>query len=145
MMNTDALRIAALSILVLAAGFALAYQFVEPAPPTRITLAAGSKSGAYYAFAKRYHQILAREGIELAILETAGSVENIRLLNQAQADVAFVQGGTGDAAATPDLVSLGSLYFEPLWLFVQDDSGIDSVRALAGRTEYGSHAQDSFG
>ncbi|MBF0248519.1 MAG: TAXI family TRAP transporter solute-binding subunit [Alphaproteobacteria bacterium] len=134
MMNTDALRIAALSILVLAAGFALAYQFVEPAPPTRITLAAGSKSGAYYAFAKRYHQILAREGIELAILETAGSVENIRLLNQAQADVAFVQGGTGDAAATPDLVSLGSLYFEPLWLFVQDDSGIDSVRALAGRT-----------
>lgn len=123
-MNKDSLRIAAISIFVLVAGFVFTYQFVEPAPPREITLASGGPSGAYYAFAKRYHEMLARQGITLNILETAGSIENISLLSSGKADVAFVQGGTGDAAANPELVSLGSLYFEPLWVFVRADAPV---------------------
>ena len=131
-MNKDSLRIAVISIAVLVAGFVFAYQFVEPAPPREITIATGGPSGAYYAFAKRYQSILARQGIKLNVVQSAGSIENISLLASGQADVAFVQGGTGNAAANPDLVSLGSLYFEPLWVFVRADLEVTKLSDLAG-------------
>lgn len=131
-MNKDSVRIAAISIIVLLAGFAFAYQFVEPAPPREITIATGGTSGAYYAFAKRYHETLVRQGIKLNVLESAGSIENIQLLASGKADVAFVQGGTGDAQANPDLVSLGSLYFEPLWVFVRADLPVQDLSQLRG-------------
>lgn len=131
-MNKDSLRIAFVSLIILAAGFGIAYQFVEPAPPRAITIASGGPSGAYYAYAKRYAEILARQGIALTVLETAGSLENIDLLASRKADVAFVQGGTGDAQRNPDLVSLGSLYFEPLWVFVRTDLAVEKLTDLKG-------------
>lgn len=145
-MNKDTLRIAAISILILVAGFVFTYQFVEPAPPREITIASGGTSGAYYTFAKRYHEQLAAQGIKLNVLETAGSIENISLLASGKADVAFVQGGTGNAEANPDLVSLGSLYFEPLWVFVRKDapvtklSDLDGLRISAGAKGSGTWA-----
>ena len=132
-MNKDSLRILGLGLALLIAGFAVAFQFVEPSPPSTITIASGSKSGAYYQFAKRYSESLARQGIRLKVLETQGSVENIGLLNQGNADVAFVQGGVGNTEQAPDLVSLGSLYFEPLWVFVQKGSPVKHLSDLAGR------------
>lgn len=133
-MNKDSLRIAIVSLLIVAAGFTLAYQFVEPAPPKTITIASGGPQGAYYAFAQRYRDRLAAQGVTLNVLETAGSLENIELLQSGQADVAFVQGGTGDRAAQPELVSLGSLYFEPLWVFARADQAIATLSDLRGKT-----------
>lgn len=132
--NRDSIRMSLIAIVIAVAGFVLAYQFVEPSPPKRLTLAAGSKTGAYYAFAQRYAAILAREGISLEVLETGGSVDNIGLLTTGKADVAFVQGGVGDAAAQPTVQSLGSLYFEPLWVFVRADAPIRVLSDLKGRT-----------
>ncbi|MCW8915199.1 MAG: TAXI family TRAP transporter solute-binding subunit [Magnetovibrio sp.] len=129
-MNKDNLGIAVISVIILIAGFVFAYQFVEPAPPSRITIATGSSSGAYNAFAKRYRDILAEQGISLTVLETAGSIENIDLLNSGKADVAFIQGGTGNPDTSPDVVSLGSLYFEPLWVFVRDKHDIQKISDL---------------
>lgn len=83
-----------LSLIVLA----VAYYFVQPAPPSHIVLATGSKSGAYFYFGGRYKTMLAREGISVTVRATAGSVENIHLLEAREADVAFVQGGVGLAA-----------------------------------------------
>jgi len=131
-MNKDSIRIAVISVAVLVAGFVFAYQFVEPAPPREITIATGGPNGAYYAYAKRYQSILARQGITLNVVESAGSIENISLLESGQADVAFVQGGTGDAAANPELLSLGSLYFEPLWVFVRADLNVAKLSDLSG-------------
>jgi hypothetical protein len=54
-----------IAIVLLAAGFWLAYQFVEPAPPTTITISTGSEEGAYYANALKYKSILAEQGITL--------------------------------------------------------------------------------
>ena len=110
-------------LLLTAAGFWFAYQFVEPAPPKTITVATGSKEGAYYAFAERLRAVLARDGVNLEIRETQGSVENIGLLELEEnpVDLAFVQSGTGEAAAGESLNSLASLYFEPLWVFMRRD------------------------
>jgi TRAP transporter TAXI family solute receptor len=116
------------------AGFLIAYQFVDPAPPRSLTIASGPEDGAYARFADRYRDILAAEGIELKIRHTRGSLENLRLLGSAAVDVAFVQGGTGgeiDPGAS--LYSLGSLYFEPGWLFYRGEQAMERITELKGK------------
>ncbi|HEY9163983.1 MAG TPA: TAXI family TRAP transporter solute-binding subunit [Magnetovibrio sp.] len=132
-MNRDSIRISLIAIVLSVLGFAVAYQFVEPSPPKHLTLAAGSKTGAYHAFAARYAAILSREGISVEVLETGGSVDNIALLAEGKADVAFVQGGVGNASAQPSFRALGSLYFEPLWVFVRSDASVKVLSDLAKR------------
>lgn len=117
------------------AAFAVALQWVEPAPPSRVVIATGRSDGAYYRFAEQYRERLARERITLEVRETSGSVENIRLLEDPSSgvDIAFVQGGTGGAAKTDRLVSLASLYFEPLWVFSRTAPGPSDLRGMRGR------------
>ena len=71
----------------------ITYQFVDPAPPDRITIATGGPNGAYYAYAQRYREILARDNVTLDVLETDGSLENIALLESPDSgvDAAFVR------------------------------------------------------
>lgn len=108
------------AVLLACIALFITYQFVDPAPPTRITIATGGPNGAYYAFGQRYREILARDGVTLEVLETNGSLENIALLESPDAgvDVAFVQGGTEEYARGKTLESLASVYYEPLWVFM---------------------------
>jgi TRAP transporter TAXI family solute receptor len=101
----------------------VAYQFVKPAPPKKITIATGSQQGVYYALGQRYREILARDEVTLEIRSTAGSVENVALLEASDGgiDAAFVQGGIGGGSDSSDLASLGSLYYEPLWVFHREE------------------------
>ncbi|HYL79640.1 MAG TPA: TAXI family TRAP transporter solute-binding subunit, partial [Candidatus Acidoferrum sp.] len=116
-------------------GFVVAFHFVKPAPPTRLVIATGRTDGAYYQFALRYRALLARRGIRLEVRETSGSVENIQLLEDPSkgVDVAFVQGGTGGTARSGNLVSLASLYFEPLWVFTRASQRAEDMSGLRGR------------
>jgi len=104
------------AILLIAGGFLLAWQFVDPAPGNSITISSGSADGAYSRFAERYKQELAKNGVTLTILPSNGSAENVSRLEQQTTDVAFVQGGV-TGSADSGLQSLGSLYFEPIWVF----------------------------
>jgi TRAP transporter TAXI family solute receptor len=128
------LKVYAPIALLIIAGFWVTYQFIDPAPPRHLRLAAGSPGGAYAAFAKRYQAALAQNGITLDIVTTAGSVENLALLSApgSGVDVGFVQGGTGDPAASADLRSIASLYYEPVWLFVRGTAP-ERLSALRGR------------
>ena len=121
--------------IVVVIAFIVAFQWVKPAPPRRAVIATGRSDGAYYRSAQQYRERLAREGITLEIRETSGSVENIRLLEDPTSgvDLAFVQGGTASAAKTESLVSLASVYFEPLWVFSRTSPGPTDLRALRGR------------
>ena len=132
----DYLAIGIPALLVLVAGFLVAFRFVEPPPPSRIVIATGGKVGAYHAFAERYRVILAKQGVELVVRESSGSIENIALLDDANSgvDLGFVQGGTGDPVATPGLVSLASVYYEPIWLFTRPKLFRSArLRGLAGK------------
>jgi len=70
----DFLKIFGPVILVTPMGFIVAYQFVDPAPPERISMATGSETGAYYPFGLRCREVLARYGIALEVRATAGSI-----------------------------------------------------------------------
>lgn len=131
----------ALLALVLLVG---AYWLVNPTPPKRVVLATGPAQGAYGEFGKRYKEQLAKYGIEVVLRETAGSAENLALLRDMDSPVefAFVQGGAdGPRPAEEDgepspLLSLGSLFYEPVWIFYREAS----ARRDGGRPRLGSLA-----
>ena len=130
----EKIKILGPTILVLLVGFVLAYQFVEPAPPRTITIGTGSPEGAYHDYAKTYKKLLAQDGIELKLKNTAGSAENLKLLETETGgvDIAFVQGGLKHLAQTDTLVSLGSLFFEPLWIFHRNGFELKRLPDLRG-------------
>jgi len=131
-LNLRDLLLSAGPLAFLAVGLlVLAYWWLKPAPPKRVTLATGPAQSAYAEFGQRYQKALARDGIEVLLLESEGSSANLQLLRSGEADLAFVQGGTGELR--PDdaeaLESLGSLFVEPVWLFYR----VDSARKVAAK------------
>ncbi|MDQ6957327.1 MAG: TAXI family TRAP transporter solute-binding subunit [Mariprofundaceae bacterium] len=131
-MHTDKLKIYIPAILLACIGFVIAYQFVDPAPPSTLTFSAGQKGGAYYAYAERYRDYLKQQGITVTVLESAGSLENIHRLRQHKADIAFVQSGLLQSGEH-SLQSLGSMYFEPLWVFTRQGLKLNFLNALQGK------------
>jgi len=129
------IAIIAPAVILVIAGFVVAYQFVGPAPPDRITMATGPASGAYHAYARQYAERFRREGIELDLKPTAGSAENLALLKDPKSGipVAFMQGGIGSPKTEPGFRSLGSLYYEPLWVFVRGDASPTRLTSLVGK------------
>jgi len=108
----------------------VAYVMLDPTPPKRVVLATGPAQGAYAEFGRAYAKALARQGIEVELRATEGSAENLRLLRDEgeRVDLAFVQGGASEALRIADedrsgvpLVSLGTLFYEPVWIFYRSD------------------------
>lgn len=120
-------------LLVTFLGFLLALSFVGAPPPKTLRFAGGPGWGAYNQFALQYKNQLKAEGLNIEVLETRGSTENLRLLAEGKADLAFVQGGIKPLDSAVQLVSLGSVYYEPLWLFVRNDKPLTSLSELVGR------------
>ncbi len=102
----------------------LAYWWLDPNPPTRVSLATGPDQSAYDEFSKRYVKALKANGIEVDIVKTEGSSANLALLREGKVDIGFVQGGTADVRPEDEaeLQTLGSLFLEPIWLFYREDS-----------------------
>lgn len=119
--------------VLVVAGFFVAYQFVDPAPPREIVLATGEVGGAYQAFGRQYADVLGRDGISVKLRTTAGSVENLELLAADNGvHLAFVQSGLVENYAAPNVMALGSLYFEPLLLFIRDELQVKHLVDLKG-------------
>lgn len=132
--NRSFLAIYGAALVIAAIGFAVAYRFVGPPPPKAFRLAAGARGGAYYAFAQRYADFMALRGIHVEVVETAGSVENLHLVQDPHSGVAvaFVQGGVADPAIAEGLMCLGSVCFEPLWVFLRTDAKVNLLSELKG-------------
>ncbi|MGE5246792.1 MAG: TAXI family TRAP transporter solute-binding subunit, partial [Verrucomicrobiota bacterium] len=134
--SAEYLLFVALPALLLVAATALFfYLLARPVPPRTVVMTAGSEGGAYYAYAQRYRELLAREGIRLRVLPSQGSIENLERLRDPDSgvDIGFVQGGAARGTDVSGLVSLGALYYEPLWVFVRGTAPIDGARALEGK------------
>jgi TRAP-type uncharacterized transport system substrate-binding protein len=125
----------------------VAYEVLDPTPPKRVVLATGVPQGAYAEFGKRYAEFLSAYGITVELRATQGAAENLALLRDPEAgvDIAFVQGGAeserrsgaDDGSADDGVESLGSMFYEPVWLFYREDS----ARRLLKRAELQSLSQ----
>src|SRR6185369_16415722 len=98
-------------------------------PPRTIVMATGAEGGAYFELGKRYRELLARDGIDVKLVPTGGAIENLSLMRAGSAGVGLVQGGLVTESAAPELESLGTIFYEPLWLFRRRElrGGIDSL------------------
>ena len=106
---------------------------LDPAPPHSITIATGSPGGAYDAAGNQLAEFLEAEGVEVNLVSTAGSAENINRLMAGSVDAAIVQGGVGqELAGRAELDSLGALFYEPLFVFSAATRPINDIRDLAG-------------
>ncbi len=102
-------------------------------PPRTIVMATGAEGGAYNEIGKRYQEILARDGVRLRLVTTSGAVQNLALLRNRRSgvSVALLQGGTTTEAEAPEIESLGTVFYEPLWLFQRRElkgQGLDGLR-----------------
>jgi TRAP transporter TAXI family solute receptor len=118
----------------------LALHFVRPLPPSTLIMSGGPKGSSFEGFAERYRAILAESGITLKIISSAGSLQNLDRLSERHShyDIALVQAGiteTGTAKQgvdTQNLVSLGSMFYQPLTIFYRARRPISRLSQLQG-------------
>lgn len=124
------------SFLLLAVGTVITLRYVNPAPPTRIVISTGHGEGDYQSYAEAYRELMRQEGVTLEIRPSTGARENLKRLADPRSgvDVAFVQDGLDLKGPEDDnLVSLGSLYYEPMWIFYRGKSEITRLSQLKGK------------
>ncbi|MGH8019653.1 MAG: TAXI family TRAP transporter solute-binding subunit [Opitutaceae bacterium] len=130
------LRANAWLVAVVALAIGALFVFVDPAPPREIMLATGVEGGAYHEFGRKLAQRLAQDGMTVRLQTTKGSVENLELLRAPdnEVSIALVQSGLAVNEDPGELRLLGSLFYEPFWVFYQENLELDSLRDLRGRT-----------
>lgn len=109
--------------------------WIGPLPPRVVVMSTGTAGGTYEVFAERYKAILARSGVVLRLVPSAGGVENLARLNDPHSGVtlAFVQSGLTSKEESPDLESLGTLFYEPFWFFSSDAALGARLEGLRGK------------
>jgi TRAP-type uncharacterized transport system substrate-binding protein len=125
------LALIATALLILVASVWFALLLFPPTPPRTLVMTTGAAGSAFEQFGKRYREALAQSGIELRLVPSAGAIENLTRLNDPRSDasIGFIEGGTTSPDRSPHLMSLGTLFYEPLWFFYRD---VDVSKGMAG-------------
>lgn len=99
--------------------------------PRKIVVATGEEGGLYYALGCEIQASLHRQlGRNSEVRATAGSVENVKLLESGEAHLAIVQGGS---IALEELSVITPLYPELVLLIVRKDRNIEKMHDLLNR------------
>jgi len=120
--------------LILAAVLATVVWF-GPLPPRVVLMSTGAPGSDYRSLGERYRVILKRSGIDLKLVPSAGGVENLQRLNDRRTGVSvgFAQGGLTSEQRSPELESLGTVFYEPFWFFRRDTLSGTRLDILAGK------------
>jgi TRAP-type uncharacterized transport system substrate-binding protein len=116
----------------------LLMSWLRPGVPEEVSILSGPQNSRSYHWAERYAGYVRAHGIRATVVATAGSGEILeRLTGTTPSAVGFLQSGVesevGNGDAPAGLESLGSLYFEPTWIFVRRESDIRALSDLAGK------------
>jgi TRAP-type uncharacterized transport system substrate-binding protein len=106
-----------------------------PAPPSKVVMATAFKGSSFEYYGRQYREIFARSNVELELRETVGAIENVKLLQDQKSDVqiALVTGGVSDGKHAPGLLSLGSVYTTPYWIFYSSNEPFERLSQLIGK------------
>jgi TRAP-type uncharacterized transport system substrate-binding protein len=105
------------ALIVLAAWVVLA--FLRPMPHRSVVMAIYPEGTLNADLVKRYREVLAHDGIELKLEPSAGAVESLARLRDPRSatSIALIPGGITTEQESPGLVSLGTVFYQPLWIF----------------------------
>jgi TRAP transporter TAXI family solute receptor len=113
----------------------LALIYFIPAPPSTVTMATAFKGSSFEYYGRRYREIFARSHVQLELRETDGAVENVKLLQDSKSGVqiALVLGGVSDGEHAPGVLSLGTVYNNPFWIFYSSNEEFERLSQLKGK------------
>ncbi len=122
-------------VLVLLVAVWVAGKAFHFAPPGTIRILSGPDGSGYRANADKYQKIIERYGVKVEVLPSRGALDNLQKLSTPsfKVDVGFVQGGLADGTDTSRLMSLGSLFAQPLMIYCRSDRPIDLLSELKGK------------
>ena len=133
-------------IALIALATCFAFSRLLPVPSRTVVMAIYPEGSLNAELVKRYQEILARNGIELRLDPSTGAVESVADLRnpQTSTSIALVPGGITNQQESPDLVSLGTLFYQPLWIFSRRDAShrhkLQGLRVSIGPEGSSSHA-----
>jgi TRAP-type uncharacterized transport system substrate-binding protein len=124
--------ITAVLILVALAGTIM---WLGPLPPKVVLMSTGTPGSDYDLYARQYQAILQRSGVHLRLVPSSGPIDNLKRLNDPRSGVmvALVQGGLTSEAQSPDLESLGTVFYEPFWFFLNRRITLERPGDLRGK------------
>jgi hypothetical protein len=131
----DVLTVGLPVALVVVAAFALAAKLMQSAPPTHIHFISGSEGSSYRTLAERYKKLIEAHGVKVDIVASEGALDNLQRLAdpKGKVDVGFVQGGLTDGVDITRLVSLGTVFTQPLMVYYRLPEAIDRLTELRGK------------
>lgn len=93
--------------------------FINPFPPKQAFLATGQLGSSYKLISEQIDQFFSGKGIDLVLIDTAGLNDGLEKLRDQKSPVnaGFITSGSADQKNFPDLVSLGSIQYSPIWIF----------------------------
>ena len=112
-----------------------ALQYMQPPPQRTLVIATGPERGAYHTFGRGYQKALERSGIRTELRQSAGSVDNLKRIQDEKSGVlaALLQGGIADEKKAPGILSAGGVFLEPVWIFHRSSETIQRFGDLRGR------------
>jgi TRAP-type uncharacterized transport system substrate-binding protein len=124
-----------LPILILLLLGTLASQKLVSPPPTQIRILSGPDGSSYRKHAEKYKKAIEHFGVKVEIIPTHGALDNLRQLAnpKVKADVGFVQGGLTDDIDISHLMSLGSLFAQPLMVYYRHSEPVERLSQLKGK------------
>ncbi len=99
--------------------FTAGLYYIDPLPEREIRVALAGQDSAYALIAKNQEPYLNEKGISLVIKNTQSSRQSATMLAQSTDGInaAFIQGGVLSNDEAQKIQSLGSIDFEPVWIF----------------------------
>lgn len=113
--------------------------------PSQLIIATGGTGGTYYPLGGGMADLIKKNtGITATATATGASAENVRLIRDNQADIAFIQNDIAEYASKGTNMfaqdgkidafqAMGALYNETIQIVVSKDSNIKSVADLKGK------------
>jgi TRAP-type uncharacterized transport system substrate-binding protein len=127
--------------------FLILFRFFNPTPPNQIKILISESYTKNKAYASIDSALLKQHGITLNIQETSSDLESLKIIksNNADIDLAFIQDGVARHEGAGRLESLGSLYYEPIWILCRCKSDLSNLAKLKGkRIAVGEVASGSY-
>ena len=112
---------------------------IHSAPPRKLYLSSGPEGSSFQRWAGAYKEALAKHGVTLEVLPSSGSFNNLERMLTAgpfgeRVDITFISGGVIAKDQKIDgLVSLGSVGYQPLWVYYRGTTAITRLSELEGK------------
>lgn len=119
-----------LSLLAFVAGLLLV--LFQDMPPRRVVMAMGGPHANWGDFSKYYKKVFEENGVELSLVPSHGSENDVRRLMDPNdsVQVTLAVSGTINPDEAKDVSSMGRVYISPLWIFYRKENKIGKVQKL---------------